>query len=103
MKFFSAILYSILLAACSIHPYRASLPDPGHVIEGVDAGDQVDIFLDDGTRHRIFVTRADDLGLHGSNASFAYDEMQAVVVLPKDYSALSALSDILSRGLTFGY
>jgi hypothetical protein len=101
MKFFSTILLSLLLAACSVNPSRAYPPAPGYVIEGVDVGDQVDVFLNDSTRHRFLVTRVDSLGLHGSDVSFAYSDMQAVVVMPQENTALSVLSAVLSRGLSY--
>ena len=76
---FNAILLSILLTACGSAPSRIYLPTEGQVIDGVNEGDRVDVFMSDDTRHNFVVTRVDKIGLHGMSVSLAYSDMQAVV------------------------
>jgi hypothetical protein len=83
LKRSSVVLCSLFLAACVTQPHRAYPPEPGYAIDGVKVGDRVDVFLTDNTRHRLVVTRVDRFGLHGTDTSFFYQDMQAVVVLGK--------------------
>jgi hypothetical protein len=84
LKLFSAIFLSILLAACTTvrtNPRQVYLPEEGQVIVGVKKGDEVEIFMkNDYTKHSFLVIDVDEYGLHSSQRSFAYHNIQWVVV-----------------------
>jgi hypothetical protein len=86
---FNVILLSVLLSACAT-TRQAYLPAAGYGIDGVDEGDQVKIVMNDGKKHRLLVTRVDEIGLHGSRDSFAYSDMQSVAVIEKRQTAGTA-------------
>ena len=81
IRLFNAILLSLLLTACGSIPRRVYLPTEGQVIDGVNEGYRVDVFMNDDTSHNFVVTRVDNFGLHGKSVSLAYGDIQAVVVV----------------------
>jgi len=79
MKIFNTILLSMLLVACAT-TRQVYLPTGGYAID-VNVGDRVNIVMNDGNTQSFQVTHVDEIGLSGSNGSFAYDEMQSVNVI----------------------
>ena len=80
MKKFISMLIPMILTACAT-TYQASLPVDGFIIEGVFVGDRVKIVMSDGEKQSMSVTRVDELGLYGSDDSYAYLDMQSVSVI----------------------
>ena len=69
IQIFSAVLLSILLTSCGSNPHRVFLPPEGQVIDGVNEGDRVDVFMSDYERHNFVVTLVDNFGLQGNSIS----------------------------------
>ena len=86
IRLFNIILLSMLLSACTT-TRSAHLPTAGHGMDGVNEGDQVRIVMNDGKKHKLLVTRVDGFGLHSSQDSFAYSDMQSVAVIEKRQSS----------------
>jgi len=78
MKTLITMLLPIMLMACAT-TREVYLPSQGLAID-VNEGDRVNIVMNDGKKHSFPVIHVDEIGLHGSNGSFAYDEMQSVSV-----------------------
>ena len=87
IRLFNVILLSMLLSACTT-TRSAYLPTAGYGMDGVNEGDQVKIVMNDGKKHKLLVTRVDEIGLHGSHDSFAYSDMQSVVVVKNKQTCL---------------
>lgn len=84
MKTLRAMLLPIILAACAT-THHVSLPVDGLSIDSVNVGDRVKIVMNDGDKQEFQVTRVDELGLYGSDESYAYMDMRSVsVVRPRE-------------------
>ena len=82
------MLLAFLLTACAT-TRQVYLPAGGYAID-VNEGDRVNIVMIDGKKHSFKVTNVDEIGLSGSEGSFAYSEMQ-VVNVKKERKPLKAL------------
>jgi hypothetical protein len=60
------------------------MPVDGFSMVGVDVGDRVKIVMNDGRKQDILITRVDELGIYGSNKSYAYLDMHSVAVVKKN-------------------
>jgi hypothetical protein len=78
MKKFITMLLAIALTACAT-TRQVYVPTEGYAID-VNEGDWVNIVMIDGKKHNFQVTHVDEIGLSGSEGSFAYSEMQVVNV-----------------------
>jgi len=78
MKNFITMLLAITLVACAT-TRQVYVPTEGYAMD-VSEGDRVIIIMIDGKKHSFKVTNVDEIGLSGSEGSFAYSEMQVVNV-----------------------
>ena len=101
MKIFNAILLSMLLAACAT-TRQVYLPTGGYAID-VSKGDRVSIVMNDGKTHSFLVTQVDEIGLSGSNGSFAYGEMQSVNVIEQSKNSKYLLWLVLSLAVVAAF
>ena len=72
------MLLAITLVACAT-ARQVYVPTEGYAMD-VSEGDRVIIIMIDGKKHSFKVTNVDEIGLSGSEGSFAYSEMQVVNV-----------------------
>jgi hypothetical protein len=89
IRLFNVIFLSMLLSACAT-TRQVYQPAAGYGMDGVNEGDKVKIVMKDGKKHKLLVTRVDEIGLHGSHDSFAYSDMQSVAVIEKRLTAGTA-------------
>ena len=80
------MLLVVVLAACAT-THHVGLPRDGFSIEGVNPGDDVELVMADGQKHRMTVSRIDELGLHGGEEFYFYDDMRSVAVIEKKQSS----------------
>jgi hypothetical protein len=79
MKSFITMLLAITLVACAT-ARQVYVPTQGYAMD-VSEGDRVIIIMIDGKKHSFKVTNVDEIGLSGSEGSFAYSEMQLECLL----------------------